>query len=199
MTSNTQFHCYIRSDRDPTCSVNGCHSRCFFSHKAPEIIPTSYNVSSLYYYTLCNVTGGLTEARRVVAMAAARDILVIPHGSSVYSYHLQYAFTNCPLAEFINLSPDASTIVPYFGGLFPDEPLPKDGFIDLDPAKPGFGVTLNQEGLVRPHKRSREKVQAQFNANANREKPTKPHMPFWVDPDELLAQRKENIAILSVD
>jgi len=29
--------------------------------------------------------GGMTEARRVVAMAAAHDILVIPHGSSVYS------------------------------------------------------------------------------------------------------------------
>jgi L-rhamnonate dehydratase len=26
--------------------------------------------------------GGLTEARRITAMAAARDILVIPHGSS---------------------------------------------------------------------------------------------------------------------
>jgi L-alanine-DL-glutamate epimerase-like enolase superfamily enzyme len=27
--------------------------------------------------------GGLTEARRIVAMAAAYDILVIPHGESV--------------------------------------------------------------------------------------------------------------------
>ena len=69
--------------------------------------------------------GGITEAKRVVAMAAAYDILVVPHGSSVYSYHLQYAFTNCPLAEYINLSPKADAIVPYFGGLFPDEPLPK--------------------------------------------------------------------------
>ena len=49
--------------------------------------------------------GGLTEARRVVAMAAADDVLVVPHGSSVYAYHLQYAFPNCPVAEFINLSP----------------------------------------------------------------------------------------------
>ena len=48
--------------------------------------------------------GGLTEARRVVAMAAADDVLVVPHGSSVYAYHLQYAFPNCPVAEFINLS-----------------------------------------------------------------------------------------------
>ena len=59
--------------------------------------------------------GGITEARRVVALAAAHDILVVPHGSSVYSYHLQYAFTNCPLAEYINLSPKADQIVPYFG------------------------------------------------------------------------------------
>jgi L-rhamnonate dehydratase len=33
--------------------------------------------------------GGLTEARRIVALAAAFDTLVIPHGSSVFSYHLQ--------------------------------------------------------------------------------------------------------------
>ena len=58
--------------------------------------------------------GGLTEARRVVAMAAAYDIPVVPHGSSVYSYHLQYAFNNTPLAEFINLSPNADKISPYF-------------------------------------------------------------------------------------
>jgi len=62
--------------------------------------------------------GGLTEARRITAMASAYDILVIPHGSSVYSYHLQYAFTNCPVAELINLSPQADRITPYFGGLF---------------------------------------------------------------------------------
>ena len=53
--------------------------------------------------------------------------------SSIYSYHLQFAFTNAPLGEFINLSPDAASIQPYFGGLFPDEPLPKDGKITLEP------------------------------------------------------------------
>ena len=41
--------------------------------------------------------GGLTEARRVVAMAAARDVIVIPHGSSVYSYHLQVGLSVCVL------------------------------------------------------------------------------------------------------
>ena len=121
--------------------------------------------------------GGITEARRVVALAAAHDILIVPHGSSVYSYHLQYAFPNCPLAEYINLSPKADQIVPYFGGLFPDEPLPKDGFIDL-PNRPGFGVTLNRAGLKRPYNRSDEESKKQYDINAKRVFPSKPHMPF---------------------
>jgi L-alanine-DL-glutamate epimerase-like enolase superfamily enzyme len=36
-----------------------------------------------------NWVGGITEARRIVATAAAYDLPVIPHGSSVFSYHLQ--------------------------------------------------------------------------------------------------------------
>ena len=54
------------------------------------------------------------------------------------------------MAEFLNLSPKSDRIEPYFGTLFPDEPLPKDGFIDL-PDRPGFGVTLNKKGLRRPY------------------------------------------------
>jgi len=98
--------------------------------------------------------GGITEARRVMAMASASDVLVVPHGSSIYSYHLQFAFVNAPLGEFINLSPDGCELKPYFGGLFPDEPVPKDGKITLEQvSKPGFGCTLNKEGLRRPHAR----------------------------------------------
>ena len=70
-------------------------------------------------------------------------------------------------------------MVPYFGGLFPDEPMPKDGYIDL-PDKPGFGVTLNREGLKRPHARDAATVKANYDANvaeANKPSPP-PHMPF---------------------
>lgn len=121
--------------------------------------------------------GGITEARRVVAMASSHDTMVIPHGSSVYSYHLQYAFTNCPIAEYINLSPKADKIVPYFGGLFPDEPLPSDGFMDL-PDKPGFGVTLCKDSLKRPYERSSEDSKRNADINKNYKGPSKPHMPF---------------------
>jgi L-rhamnonate dehydratase len=86
--------------------------------------------------------GGLTEARRIVALAAAFDVAVVPHGSSVFSYHLQFAFTNCPLAETIVLAPEADEVLPIFGNLFLDEPLPENGYISLAD-NPGFGVTLN--------------------------------------------------------
>ena len=99
--------------------------------------------------------GGLTEARRIVALAASYDIPVIPHGSSVYSYHLQFANVNCPMGELINLSPNADKIVPLFGDTFTDEPMPVDGYVTLTD-KPGFGVTLNRAklNLKRPYPRA---------------------------------------------
>ncbi len=101
-----------------------------------------------------NWVGGLTEAKRIYAMASAYDIPCVPHGSSVFSYHLQYAMPNAPYAEFLVMSPAADEIVPLFGDLFVDEPLPKDGFLDL-PDKPGWGVELNRNNLklVRPYAR----------------------------------------------
>ena len=67
--------------------------------------------------------------------------------------------------------------MPYFGGLFPDEPLPKGGFIDL-PDKPGFGVTLKKDNLSRPYNRSDEESQRQAKANKDREQPKIAKMPF---------------------
>mmetsp|Transcript_13865 Transcript_13865/g.22708 ORF Transcript_13865/g.22708 Transcript_13865/m.22708 type:complete len:446 (+) Transcript_13865:164-1501(+) len=103
--------------------------------------------------------GGITEARRIVALSSAYDIPIIPHGSSVYSYHLQICFPSCPMAEFLVMSPKADSIVSFFGNLFLDEPLPKDGYVELPHDKPGFGVTLNREGLnmTRPYPRINDK------------------------------------------
>eukprot|EP00542_Grammatophora_oceanica_P011406 CAMPEP_0194037820 /NCGR_PEP_ID=MMETSP0009_2-20130614/10150_1 /TAXON_ID=210454 /ORGANISM="Grammatophora oceanica, Strain CCMP 410" /LENGTH=203 /DNA_ID=CAMNT_0038680131 /DNA_START=42 /DNA_END=653 /DNA_ORIENTATION=+ len=122
---------------------------------------TRYGFRTLLERKCCDVLqpditwcGGMTEARRIVALASAYDIPIIPHGSSVYSYHLQICFPNCPLAEFLVMSPKADEIVSYFGKLFSDEPLPKDGYLELS-EKPGFGVTLNREelNLKRPYPR----------------------------------------------
>ncbi len=98
--------------------------------------------------------GGITEARRVVALASAYDIPVIPHGSGPYSYHLQIVYPNTPMAELINLSPKADRIVPIFGGLFKDECLPKNGIVELSD-RPGFGLDIDFENvsLSRPYDR----------------------------------------------
>ncbi|CAF4187025.1 unnamed protein product, partial [Rotaria sordida] len=82
---------------------------------------------------------------------SAYDIPIVPHGSSIYSYHLQYAFPNLPMSEFLLLSPNGDSISPIFGQLFNDEPLPINGWITLDTYKPGFGVTLNKTNLFRPY------------------------------------------------
>lgn len=88
--------------------------------------------------------GGLTELLRVSAMAAAYDIPVVPHASGPYSYHFVISQPNTPFQEYLANSPDGKSVLPVFGDLFLDEPIPTKGFLttkDLD--KPGFGLTLN--------------------------------------------------------
>ncbi len=42
---------------------------------------------------------------------------------------------------------------PYFGGLYDDEHLSENGWVNLDPNKPRFGVTLNKKNLQCPYDR----------------------------------------------
>jgi len=123
---------------------------------------TRYGFKTLLDKKCCDVLqpditwcGGITEARRVVALASCYNIPVIPHGSSVYSFHMQIAFPSCPIAECLIMSAKADAIVPYFGNLFTDEPLAVNGYVTL-PNKPGFGVTLNRAelSLRRPYARA---------------------------------------------
>jgi len=95
--------------------------------------------------------GGMTEARRITNMAAARDVPVIPHGSGVYAFHHQVSFPNTPFAEFLMLSPEGDIATPQFGSLFTNEPLPENGKLTLSDA-PGFGIELNKKDLdfIRP-------------------------------------------------
>jgi L-rhamnonate dehydratase len=103
-----------------------------------------------------NWCGGLTELLKIAAYAAAHGVLVIPHGSSVYSYHFVVTRHESPFAEFLMMAPDAATVVPMFTPLLTGEPVPERGRIAaaaLD--RPGFGVELNRElDLERPFPRS---------------------------------------------
>ena len=71
---------------------------------------------------------------------------------------MQYAFSNCPIAEFLVMSPKADELVPLFGELFTNEPLPNNGYLDLGDA-PGWGVELNTSlELIRPYESTRSDV-----------------------------------------
>jgi L-rhamnonate dehydratase len=95
--------------------------------------------------------GGLTELIRIAALAESRGALVIPHGSSVYSYHFVITRHNSPFAEFLMMAPAADRVVPMFHPQLIGEPIPVNGRLKL-PDTPGFGVELNRAaGLHRPY------------------------------------------------
>jgi L-rhamnonate dehydratase len=95
--------------------------------------------------------GGITELIKIAALADAHGALVVPHGSSVYSYHFVITRTNSPFSEFIMMAPEADEVVPMFQPLLLGEPVPVNGRLRL-PDTPGFGVELNPEvELTRPY------------------------------------------------
>src|SRR3546814_18137186 len=67
--------------------------------------------------------GGVTELLKISALADAHGKLVVPHGSSVYSYHLVITRHNSPFAEFLMMHPEATAVVPMFAPKLPREPV----------------------------------------------------------------------------
>ena len=97
--------------------------------------------------------GGITELLKISALADAHQALVIPHGSSVYSYHFVATRHNSPFAEFLMMAPKADEVVPMFHPQLLGEPVPVNGRMRLSALdRPGFGVELNPEcALHRPY------------------------------------------------
>ncbi len=95
--------------------------------------------------------GGITELIKISALADARGKLIVPHGSSVYSYHFVVTRHNSPFAEFLMMAPRADEVIPMFSPLLLDEPVPVNGRLRV-PETPGFGVRLNPAcALHRPY------------------------------------------------
>lgn len=98
--------------------------------------------------------GGITELKKIADLADQRGVLVVPHGSSVYSYHFVITRHNSPFSEFLMMAPQADAVIPMFAPLLLDEPVPVSGRMKV-PDRPGFGVRLNPEcKLHRPYRRA---------------------------------------------
>jgi L-alanine-DL-glutamate epimerase-like enolase superfamily enzyme len=94
--------------------------------------------------------GGLTEAKRVAALARERGLTVVPHlwnsGISVAAaVHLAAVTPGCLFIEF--LPPDLSKSA-LRKELLSEEPQLVDGVIPV-PMKPGLGIELNRDALAR--------------------------------------------------
>ena len=90
-----------------------------------------------------NRVGGITQARKISAMAEAYSVPVIPHAGQMHNYHVVMASLNCPMAEYFPVV-DVEVGNELFWYLFDGEPKAKDGFIDLDENVPGLGLTIKK-------------------------------------------------------
>jgi L-alanine-DL-glutamate epimerase-like enolase superfamily enzyme len=93
-----------------------------------------------------NRVGGLTQARKIAALAEAHRVPVIPHAGQMHNYHVVMASLNSPMAEYFPIV-DVEVGNELFWYVFEGEPRAKDGFVDLDENVPGLGLTVNERGL----------------------------------------------------
>jgi L-alanine-DL-glutamate epimerase-like enolase superfamily enzyme len=93
-----------------------------------------------------NRVGGLTQARKIAALAEAHQVPVVPHAGQMHNYHVVMASLNSPIAEFFP-PVDVEVGNELFWYFLDGEPKPKDGFIDLDENVPGLGLTINEQAL----------------------------------------------------
>lgn len=90
-----------------------------------------------------NICGGVTEFRRIAALAAAYDLAIAPHGSQDIHVHLLAAIPNGLILEYYR-----DTVDPMWGKQFKDPLLlDADGML-APPDRPGFGYEINDEAIA---------------------------------------------------
>ena len=95
---------------------------------------------------ICNA-GGITELKKIAAMAEAQHVLMAPHNTNsavgtVASFHLDAALPNFLIQEY-----HAEFYEPHYFEVFDGLPRQVGGYVDL-PGGPGLGLTFNEEVAV---------------------------------------------------
>ena len=93
-----------------------------------------------------NRVGGITQVRKIAALAEAYSVPVIPHAGQMHNYHVVMASLNSPMAEYFPMV-DVEVGNELFWYLFAGEPKAKDGFINLDDDVPGLGLSIDESKL----------------------------------------------------
>jgi L-alanine-DL-glutamate epimerase-like enolase superfamily enzyme len=93
-----------------------------------------------------NRVGGITQARKIQALAEAYEIPVIPHAGQMHNFHVVMSSLNSPMAEYFP-PVDVEVGNELFWYIFKGEPLAKNGYIELDENAPGLGLTIDEQAL----------------------------------------------------
>lgn len=94
-----------------------------------------------------NRVGGISQARKIQAMAEAHGVPVVPHAGQMHNYHIVMASLNSPIAEFFP-KVDIEVGNELFWYILRGEPEPRGGFIDLSDDVPGLGVRIDEDALL---------------------------------------------------
>jgi L-lyxonate dehydratase len=95
-----------------------------------------------------NRVGGITQARKISALAESFSVPVVPHAGQMHNYHVVMASLNCPMAEYFP-PVDVEVGNELFWYIFEGEPVASNGRIDLRDDLPGLGLTINEAALSR--------------------------------------------------
>jgi L-alanine-DL-glutamate epimerase-like enolase superfamily enzyme len=93
-----------------------------------------------------NRVGGISQARKIAALAESYSVPVVPHAGQMHNYHIVMASLNSPMAEFFP-PVDVEVGNELFWYIFDGEPTPSDGYIDLRNDLPGLGLTIKEDAL----------------------------------------------------
>lgn len=95
-----------------------------------------------------NRAGGITEARKIWALAAAHGLRVIPHSGQAHNYHLVISHFNSPMAEYFPSPAEGAPVDDdtLFWELFEGEPGAVNGHVSLS-GMPGLGLHLRMDRI----------------------------------------------------
>jgi L-alanine-DL-glutamate epimerase-like enolase superfamily enzyme len=122
---------------------------------ASETLSTRYAFRELFERHAVSIAmfdvgwvGGLTEAKKIAAMAEAHHIPVAPHDCTgpinyVADVHLDFAITNCYVQETVR-----AYIHGWYSRLVTNLPRIENGYV-FPPEGPGLGTALKPEVLER--------------------------------------------------
>jgi L-rhamnonate dehydratase len=95
----------------------------------------------------CNRVGGITEMKKICALAEAAGLPVYPHSNEAHNFHVILSQPNCPLVEYFpDLEPDTGNEL--FWKVFRGEPRVTDGYLAA-PTAPGLGIEVNWDVVER--------------------------------------------------